>query len=222
MNMLRNRLPFRRRTRIGSVGRVIGSGSQSFRGQVADLSLPPKSLFRGRLLLSSIEKLTEGIRRAATIMELARNLRVESVRRLNPSPAQYLDITATVADAVATLRRERVGCLLICDQGRLVGIFTDRDVLIRVFGGRLPLTTPICCTMTPEPVTVQADEPIFAALRKMQAGSYRHLPIVDGSNRPIGVISVKEVVHYLVEHFPAAVYNVPPDPDTVPRQREGA
>ena len=57
----------------------------------------------------------------------------------------------------------------------------------------------------------------------MEEGGYRHLPVVV-DDRPVGILSVKRIVHYLVEHFPATVYNLPPDAPTLnhPPKREGA
>jgi predicted transcriptional regulator len=56
----------------------------------------------------------------------------------------------------------------------------------------------------------------------MQEGGYRHLPVIDDANHPIGILSAKRIVHYLVEHFPSAVYNQPPDPHQVPSTPGGA
>jgi predicted transcriptional regulator len=57
----------------------------------------------------------------------------------------------------------------------------------------------------------------------MQAGGYRHLPVVDENRRPVGMLSAKRIVSYLVEHFPATVFNLPPDPDNNhPSEPEGA
>jgi CBS domain-containing protein len=155
-------------------------------------------------------------------MELARNLRVDSVSRLEPTPPRLVELTGTVADAVDEMRRERVGCLLVCQGGRLVGLFTERDLMCRVLGVGKSLATPIADVMTAEPVTVHQKEPIRSAIKKMQTGGYRHLPVVDEENRPVGVLSVKRIIHYLVEHYPGAIYNLPPDPGSVPNEREGA
>jgi CBS domain-containing protein len=76
--------------------------------------------------------------------------------------------------------------------------------------------------MTPNPVAVHPKDSIGAAVRRMEEGGYRHLPVVDEVGRPLGMLSVKRIVHYLVEHFPATVYNLPPDPDVIPHEREGA
>src|ERR1700743_1589019 len=76
-------------------------------------------------------------------MELSRNLKVDSVSRLEPSPPRAIDAGQTVADAVATMREENVGCLLITDSDRVVGIFTERDLLSRVLSPGRSLDTPI-------------------------------------------------------------------------------
>jgi CBS domain-containing protein len=155
-------------------------------------------------------------------MELARNLKVESVARLQPTPPLCLRPEQPVADAVALMRRHRVGCVLVCRNARLVGLFTERDLTRRVLGLGESLEVPLACCMTRDPVVVQLAESIGAALRRMEEGGYRHLPVVDGGGRPLGVLSVKRIVHYLVEHFPSTIYCLPPDPNVFPAQREGA
>ncbi len=155
-------------------------------------------------------------------MELARNLRVDSVSRLEPTAPHRVEASQLVQDAVDLMREEHVGCLLVCQQGKLIGVFTERDLMCRVLGVGKPLSIPIGEVMTGDPVTVSAKDPIRVAIRKMQHGGYRHLPVVDENSRPTGVLSVKRVVHYLAEHYPAAIYNLPPEPGAIPNEREGA
>jgi CBS domain-containing protein len=76
--------------------------------------------------------------------------------------------------------------------------------------------------MTPNPVLVHRKEPIGAVIRRMEEGGYRHLPVVDDVGRPVGVLSVKRIVHYLSEHYSPTVCNQPPDPAVVPDVAEGA
>jgi CBS domain-containing protein len=155
-------------------------------------------------------------------MELARNLKIECVCRLRPTPPLRLGSGATVAEAVALMRQHRVGCLLVCEGERLVGVFTERDLMRRVLAAGLPLSLPLFACMTPDPVVVRPKEPIGVAVRRMEEGGYRHLPVVDEAGCPLGVLSVKRIVHYLVEHFPATIYNLPPDPSSFPLEAEGA
>lgn len=155
-------------------------------------------------------------------MDLAKNLRIECVSRLQPKAPLRIAPSRTVADAVAQMRKEGVGCLLVCEGDQLVGIFTERDLLRRILAPGKPLSLPLSACMTPNPVVVRPKEPIAAAVRSMVSGGYRHLPVVDEEGRPVGVLSVKQIMHYLVEHFPGTVYNLPPDPRVVPQEREGA
>jgi len=156
-------------------------------------------------------------------MELARNLIVESVGRLRFGPVVCLAPLTSVADAVEPMRERRVGCVLICDTDeRLLGIFTERDLLRRILAADAPLSTPLERCMTRRPQTVTATEPVGAAVQRMQRGGFRHLPVIDASGRPVGMLSSRGVVHYLVEHFPATIYCLPPDPEVVPLRREGA
>lgn len=156
-------------------------------------------------------------------MELWQNLRADSVSRLDPQPPRGIDAAAPVADAVAAMRRHNTGCLLVTDRGRLAGIFTERDLLVRVLArGRSLAATTVRAVMTPDPVTVQPKDSVRTAIRRMEKGGYRHLPVVDEGGRPVGVLSARRVVHYLVEHFPAVVFNQPPDGNPYPEAAEGA
>ena len=155
-------------------------------------------------------------------MNLAKSLKIESVSRLQPTPPIQLSPQQTVAEAVAVLRQEKVGCLLVCENGKLAGIFTERDLLRRIIAPGKPLTLPLSDCMTARPITVESKESISAAIERMESGGYRHLPVVDETGSPVGILSVKKIVHFIVEHFPSTVYNLPPDPNKVQENREGA
>jgi len=155
-------------------------------------------------------------------MELTRNLMVESVQRLRPTPPRQIEVERTVADAIEMMRIQRVGCLLITEDGLLVGIFTERDLLRRVLAVGKPLSDPLRDVITENPVTVQLGDSISTAISRMQQGSYRHLPVVDETNHPIGILSAKRIVHYLVEYFPSTIYNQSPEPQRYPDSPEGA
>ena len=76
--------------------------------------------------------------------------------------------------------------------------------------------------MVPDPVTLSDRDTVGQAIAKMAYGGYRRLPIVDGEGRPQGLVKTSGILHYLVEHFPSVVYNLPPTPHHTPQQREGA
>lgn len=127
----------------------------------------------------------------------------------------------TVRAAIAKMQEMRTGSLLVCQAGSLRGIFTERDVLRIVAGGK-SFDTPIEQHMTAEPVTVSADETVGKAIQSMSQGGYRRLPIVDQDGAATGVVKVSHILRHLVEHFPEAVYNLPPSPNPTTQSREGA
>ena len=154
-------------------------------------------------------------------MELSRNLKIDSVSRLEPALPLVLEGTATITVAAAALREHGGGCILVCEGPKLVGVFTERDLLRRVIARGLDWDVPVDTVMTPDPITVEMKDPIRVAVKHMEKGGYRNLPVVDDAGRPVGVLSVMRIVHYLVEHFPVAVYNLPPNPHSWPRKADG-
>jgi CBS domain-containing protein len=155
-------------------------------------------------------------------MDLTRNLRHNTVSRLKPTPPHAVEPDATIGDAVRLMRSKQVGCLLVCDNKKLVGILTERDVMTRVLAVGRPLSDTVRSVMTVYPRTVGSRDPIRRAIARMEKGGYRHLPVVDDAGKPVGILSVKRVVHYLAEHFASAVYNQSPAPRDFPAHRGGA
>ena len=76
--------------------------------------------------------------------------------------------------------------------------------------------------MTDGPAFLQAKATVADAIRTMSEGGYRHLPIIDGAGVPQGVLAVRGIVHFLVDHFPETIYNLPPDPGKSFIARDGA
>lgn len=109
-------------------------------------------------------------------------------------PAVHVSPAHTVRDAALLMGREHVGALPVLDNGRLVGIFTERDALLRVIGRSLdPQGTRVAQVMTPHPQTIDPDHPLAHALLKMHEGGYRHLPVLE-DDRLIGVVSVRDAM----------------------------
>ena len=135
----------------------------------------------------------------------------QPISRLSPRTPLSVGENATLEDAVAVMREARVGCVLVIDgKGDLVGIFTERDLLLRLESG--DLSRSIRPYMTRDPETLQPSDPIACALNLMSVGGFRHVPLVDEQRRPVGVVSVKDVVNYLADVFSQNVFTVPPNP----------
>jgi CBS domain-containing protein len=136
--------------------------------------------------------------------------------------------TASVTEAMRAMKRGHCGCVVVTDDGtadsRVIGIFTERDVLFRIVDqGRNPAQLPLAEVMTPDPETLSVCSAVAYALNKMSVGGFRHIPIVDEEYRPAFVVSVRDVVEFLVESFPREVLNLPQVEGVKPqRAREGA
>jgi CBS domain-containing protein len=77
--------------------------------------------------------------------------------------------------------------------------------------------------MKADPQTANVDDSLDTAIRHMGRGGYRHLPIVNNKNRPVGMVSIRHIISYLVEHFPQEILTLPPKPIRDPmKAREGA
>jgi CBS domain-containing protein len=126
-------------------------------------------------------------------MELARNLKTDSVSRLHPTEPRKVSPEQTVAEAVALMRRHRVGCLLVCQGSQVVGIFTERDLLRAIAEGRHPDEHRVESYMTPDPITLPPDHLPSEAAQIMHERKFRHIPVVE-DGEVIGVVSIRDLV----------------------------
>jgi len=136
----------------------------------------------------------------------------DTVRLLAPSEPLRLTADHSVARAIqAMVENRRAAIVIVDDADRLIGIFTERDVLTRVIGaGLVARDTLLRDVMTPEPESLRPDDRICLAINRMHAGGFQSLPIVDEAQRPTGIITVNDVVRWLAEIFPEAVLNMRP------------
>jgi CBS domain-containing protein len=147
------------------------------------------------------------------------------IRTLQPlTDAITCDQTITVRQAIETMQQRHIGCLLVVHQGRLVGVFTERDVLNKVSARDIDIDrTPVEDLMTPEPECLGPDDELVYAINQMHVGGYRHIPLVDDAGHPIGDVSMRDMMAAVVELFPQEILNLPPSPShDISNEREGA
>jgi CBS domain-containing protein len=99
------------------------------------------------------------------------------------------------------LVQHQIGCLLVEDEHKVVGIFTERDVLNRVLPDRSELDRPVSEVMTAAPQTICKTDSIAYAMHEMSMGGYRHLPVADADGTAAGIISARDLVRYLANQF---------------------
>jgi CBS domain-containing protein len=132
---------------------------------------------------------------------------------------------STVADAIAAMRSAKIGSVLVTRKGgALTGIFTERDALNRFALGEMdPKKTFLSTVMHAKPETLTLEDDIGYALRIMSHGGYRHVPLVDKDGRPVGVVSVRDIVDFIADHFPDDILTLATDPrSTIAKSSEGA
>lgn len=145
----------------------------------------------------------------------ARLLRQRLTVLPNRSPLVF-GIDDFVAGAMRAMQDQHRGCVLVSSDGtpggQLAGIFTERDVLNKIIGqGRNPALVKLSEVMVADPEALPIDASVAWVLNKMSVGGFRHVPVVDDQGRIVFVVSVRDVVQFLVEAFPNEVLNLPPE-----------
>ena len=155
-------------------------------------------------------------------MSLESNLQHEQVIHLDVGNFTEVKSDTPVKDVVEQMRSEGHNCAVITKRNKLVGIFTDRDLLRKVVDAPESWDKPIDEVMTALPITVDATAPADAALDLMHKHHFRNVPVIDSEGQVIGNLTHYAIIKYLADRFPESVYNLPPDPDRVSRNRDGA
>jgi CBS domain-containing protein len=158
---------------------------------------------------------------AGTDVSFHLHLDSETVDHAHPSEPLCVEPQLAVRDVLRRMKDQSREAVLVCRDGVLVGIFTERDVL-RLLAAGADFDVPVQQVMSNKPETISVRETVGSAISKMSTGGFRHLPIVDQLGRPVGLLQVSTILHYLVEHFPKFIYNLPPKPHHATQQREGA
>lgn len=106
----------------------------------------------------------------------------------------------SVKTALNKLAEDHIACLLVVEAGKLVGVFTNREVLNLVALEDDILDRPVRDVMTAEPVCVRNDDPIAATLCVMAVHGYRHVPILTANDEIYGIVSPQRVTNFLTTH----------------------
>lgn len=106
-----------------------------------------------------------------------------------------MDVKATLCDAIDAMCENRVGSVLALEKGKLVGIFTERDLLRRVAGCRLELDKiKLGDVITRDIKTANPDDKVLDSMRRMSQGRFRHLPVIDEKGKIVGMLSQGDFV----------------------------
>jgi CBS domain-containing protein len=121
--------------------------------------------------------------------------------KLGALESEFLGVTPDISasEVINQMREARLGCALVIEHGKLVGVFTERDLLNKLTGrAMMPLSTPVRQLMSVNPEVLNETDSVAAALNKMSLGRYRHIPVrkADGT---YCVTSIKHVLKYIAK-----------------------
>ena len=119
-----------------------------------------------------------------------------------------------LSQAIEVMKKDEGGCVIVLDDGRVAGIFTERDLLTKVLGETIDLESPISQWMQPAVQTLSREATVGDAVRLMNEKSFRNIPLVKHGEL-VGSISVFDIITYLAECYPQATMNLPPEPAQV-------
>ncbi len=156
-------------------------------------------------------------------MDVQNSRQAEEIAESSISELALRDCVTLPSDATGEraidemVRHERGAVVVVGESGNVIGIFTERDVLqletrAVIEGGADWRRAHLADLMTPDPVTVSPETSLVDAIEKLKEGQFRHLPVVDRDGRPLGLVSIRDIISYIAEYFPKEVANLPPDP----------
>ena len=154
-----------------------------------------------------------------TIEDILKETKIYQILRpkcVNSSP----DIS--LQEALDLMHREKSGYIVVRDEHlRVLGMFTERDVLMKVMHPGVNLSEPVKKYMNTELVELSKSDTVGTAIDAMKKYNIRHIPLVDESGQMTGVLSVRTIANFLSELFPTEIFNLPPKADQTFHTAEG-
>ena len=145
-----------------------------------------------------------------------------SITKIGASPIGILprrepvSLPASLAliEAVEEMSEKKRGAaVVIDDEGKLIGMFTIRDLIRDVYhSDHKRHGRPVSEVMTPAPTCVSEGDTLLTALQTMEKGNFRHLPTVDSEGRPTAILSVRDILAEVAQQFPKEFVNLPARP----------
>lgn len=138
-----------------------------------------------------------------------------------PTPL-FVSSGSTIREVVETVQAENAGAVLVVDGKKLIGIMTERDVLMKIVARDVDYDEPVDKFMTPNPRTLRAENTIGDGINLMHEAGLRNVPILNEAGEAIALFRIRDVIDHLAEAFPEHVLNLPPRPHQKMKTPEGA
>ena len=127
----------------------------------------------------------------------------------------------SVKRAIEYMQENKSGYIVVAKDRKVVGMFTETDVVRNILEQNVDCSRPISDFMTKVPVVLSPKDSVGKAIEIMGEKRSYHIPLVDEKNELTGVLSVRTLIRFLAEFYPTEVYNLPPDPNQVMASPEG-
>ena len=151
----------------------------------------------------------------------SRKARQDSVNSMETDDYVCIAPATPLFKAIEAMSQDEGGCAIVCaEDGSVVGIFTERDLLTKIVGQQMDLNAPVSNWMSPVVATLTPEATIGDAVSIMNDKGYRNVPLVK-NGKLVGSISVFDVISYLAESYPKTTMNLPPNPDQVMDSTDG-
>ncbi len=131
-------------------------------------------------------------------IELRQCIKENTLADLHPHLSVCISPEMPVQDVIQTMVSKKIGAVLIIENDKLIGIFSERDIIHRIALQYDEVAKqPIRDFMTPDPVKLSINDSIAFALHHMDVGDYRHIPILDDQDRPTGIVAARDIIRYI-------------------------
>src|SRR6267142_2789915 len=168
----------------------------------------------------SPEQSTSSRRDRADKTEYSRHARADRVSLMQTDDYVCIEPSTPLSLAIEAMKKDEGGCAIVCEGQRVVGIFTERDLLTKIVGAEIDLQAPVSQWMSPVVSTLTRESTIGDAVSMMNEKSFRNIPLVN-EGKLVGSISVFDVISYLAESYPKETMNLPPMPGQIMAEEDG-
>lgn len=149
-----------------------------------------------------------------------RRVRNDQIRNLHTDDYVRVERSTPLAETIARMKEDEGGCAIVCDGERVIGILTERDLITKIIGTDVDLSSAVGDWMSESFEALPPEATLGEAVRVMNERGYRNIPVVE-EGRLVGAVSVFDVITYLAESYPKETMNLPPVPAQVMDQQEG-
>jgi CBS domain-containing protein len=157
-----------------------------------------------------------------TLPSIESQLLSEPIGQLELSNYCIVTADTTVRETIERMRTMRQNCALVVGKGtHVIGVLIDRDVLFNIVDKPETWDMPVAEFLTETPVTLPPTARTAEALRMMEKRDFRNVPVIDKNETLHGNVTHYSIMKFLTDHFPKAIYNLPPDPENYASERDG-